>query len=38
MGGDVLDPVQLRLELGVGGLFPRPGPLERDLVGLEDLP
>ena len=34
---DVLDPVQLGVPIGVVGLLPRLGPLERDVVGNEEL-
>jgi hypothetical protein len=37
-GGDLFDAVQLGLEVRVGGLLPGSGVLERDPVGVQDLP
>ena len=37
LGGDLLDPVQFRLLVRVGGLFPRAGALERDPTLTQDL-
>jgi len=37
-GGDLLDPVELGVEVRVGGLLPGAGALERDVVAAQQLP